>query len=185
MGVLEAHWDLSTCPGAVTEFCWMCMGPWKKHATEYYECSKYQANPQEYTQTKANLAREALKKYLHYYGRVSGWGLLHHVHVCEPPGRLPWQWHNHDKSLKLEEELLQQLNEKIAAKVSEGQSSWIDWQYIVDAAKHLTKVREGRGHGRPLSSLHVPCVSCVPSADTPSSTLTRMPTTWRRDQGKH
>lgn len=101
------------------EFCWMCMGSWKKHATEYYECSKYQANPQEYTQTKANLAREALKKYLHYYGR----------------------WHNHDKSLKLEEELLQQLNEKIAAKVSEGQSSWIDWQYIVDAAKHLTKCR--------------------------------------------
>lgn len=75
----------STFP-LTTEFCWMCMGSWKKHATEYYECSKYQANPQEYTQTKANLAREALKKYLHYYGRVSGRDgrvsgrvLLHHV----------------------------------------------------------------------------------------------------------
>ena len=78
----------STFP-LTTEFCWMCMGSWKKHATEYYECSKYQANPQEYTQTKANLAREALKKYLHYYGRVSGRDgrvsgrvLLHHV--CTP-----------------------------------------------------------------------------------------------------
>ena len=74
------------------------------------------------------------------------------------------QWHNHDKSLKLEEELLQQLNEKIAAKVSEGQSSWIDWQYIVDAAKHLTKVRGGRGRGQLCHHLksHVCPLCAVP-----------------------
>lgn len=140
----------------------MCMGPWKKHATEYYECSKYQANPQEYSQTKSNLAREALKRYLHYYGRVSGWGSLHHVCVCVSL-RFHLQWHNHDKSLKLEEDLLQQLNDKIEAKVREGQSSWIDWQYIVEAAKHLTKVREGRGHGRPCHHpcpVSLPCVQC-------------------------
>lgn len=108
---------------------------------------------------------------------------------CIMCARVSWcalpQWHNHDKSLKLEEDLLQQLNEKIAAKVSEGQSSWIDWQYIVEAAKHLTKVRGEEGAWPALSPPKIPCLSLVCSAGTPSSTPTPMPITWRRDQGKH
>jgi ariadne-2 len=108
-----------SCSKCRYDFCWMCMGPWRSHATEYYECSKYKANPTKYDQNETSMAKEALKKYLHYFGR----------------------WDNHDTSLKLEEKNLEQINEKISMKVNEGKSSWIDWQFIVEAAAQLTKCR--------------------------------------------
>lgn len=27
------------------DFCWMCLGDWKQHGSEYYECSRYKENP--------------------------------------------------------------------------------------------------------------------------------------------
>lgn len=43
---------------------------WKSHDNNYYECSKYRAQPQSQNETKQTRAREALKKYLHYFERV-------------------------------------------------------------------------------------------------------------------
>lgn len=105
------------------------MGPWNRHATEYYECSKYKNDPDKFEKSSMSQARSALKKYLHYYGR----------------------WDNHDKSPQLEQELLQQLNEKITAKVNEGKSSWIDWQFLLDAARQLTKCRYTLKYTYPLA----------------------------------
>ena len=52
------------------EFCWMCLGDWKAHGSEYYECSRYKENPNIAHESVHAQAREALKKYLHYYERV-------------------------------------------------------------------------------------------------------------------
>lgn len=27
------------------DFCWMCLGDWRSHGSEYYECSRYKENP--------------------------------------------------------------------------------------------------------------------------------------------
>lgn len=43
---------------------------WKTHATEYYECSKYKADPKIAEKTAGAKARAALEKYLFYYNRV-------------------------------------------------------------------------------------------------------------------
>ena len=44
---------------------------WNIHTREYYECSRYKANPM--VENKAvTAARLALKKYIHYYERVCG-----------------------------------------------------------------------------------------------------------------
>jgi hypothetical protein len=43
---------------------------WKTHENNYYECSKYRRQPQSQLETKQSRAREALKKYLHYFERV-------------------------------------------------------------------------------------------------------------------
>ncbi len=43
---------------------------WKTHENNYYECSKYRGQPQSQLETKQSRAREALKKYLHYFERV-------------------------------------------------------------------------------------------------------------------
>ena len=53
------------------DFCWMCLGDWKTHGSEYYECSRYKENPNIAHESAHAQAREALKKYLHYYERVS------------------------------------------------------------------------------------------------------------------
>jgi len=44
---------------------------WKTHENNYYECSKYRGQPQSQLETKQSRAREALKKYLHYFERVN------------------------------------------------------------------------------------------------------------------
>lgn len=54
-----------------TDFCWMCLGDWKTHGSEYYECSRYKENPDIVNQSQQAQAREALKKYLFYFERVS------------------------------------------------------------------------------------------------------------------
>jgi len=48
----------------------ICVLDWKTHATEYYECSKYRADPTIAEKTAGAKARAALEKYLFYYNRV-------------------------------------------------------------------------------------------------------------------
>jgi len=49
---------------------------WKTHENNYYECSKYRGQPQSKSETIQSSAREALKKYLHYFERVMKIGFL-------------------------------------------------------------------------------------------------------------
>ena len=44
---------------------------WKSHGSEYYECSRYKENPNIANESVLVQAREALKKYLFYFERVS------------------------------------------------------------------------------------------------------------------
>lgn len=73
------------------------------------------------TISSLNQAREALKKYLHYYER----------------------WENHSKSLQLEQQTLDRLKTRINEKVMKGLSSstWIDYQYLFVAATLLARCR--------------------------------------------
>ncbi|XP_047479235.1 potential E3 ubiquitin-protein ligase ariadne-2-like [Penaeus chinensis] len=107
------------CYNCKHDFCWMCLGCWKAHGSEYYECSRYKENPNIAHESAHAQAREALKKYLHYYER----------------------WENHSKSLKLEEETLAKIRERIQNKVMAGTGTWIDWQYLLDAAALLARCR--------------------------------------------
>jgi len=97
----------------------MCLGDWKNHGAEYYECSRYKENPNVVKDTVHVKARKALEKYLFYFER----------------------WENHNKSLKLEEQLMQKIKVRIEEKVNTHQGTWIDWQYLYDAAALLTKCR--------------------------------------------
>lgn len=65
------------------------------------------------------MAREALKKYLFYYER----------------------WDNHMRSLRLEDKALERIKEIINEKVMSNMGTWIDWQYLLDAAALLAKCR--------------------------------------------
>lgn len=60
-----------------------------------------------------------MKKYLHYYER----------------------WENHAKSLRLEEQTLEKLRNKIDQKLSNGSGTWIDWQQLLEGAALLARCR--------------------------------------------
>ncbi|KAM7344284.1 E3 ubiquitin-protein ligase ari-2 [Cochliomyia hominivorax] len=107
------------CFNCKYDFCWMCLGDWKTHGSEYYECSRYKDNPNIANESVHVQAREALKKYLHYYER----------------------WENHSKSLQLEQQTLDRLRTRINDKVMKGRGTWIDWQYLFNAASLLAKCR--------------------------------------------
>lgn len=107
------------CFSCKHEFCWMCLGDWKSHGSEYYECSRYKENPNIAHESVHAQAREALKKYLHYYER----------------------WENHSKSFQLEQQTLDRLKQRINEKVMKGLGTWIDWQYLFTAATLLGKCR--------------------------------------------
>jgi ariadne-2 len=107
------------CYSCKHDFCWMCLGDWKTHGSEYYECSRYKENPNIVNESAHAQAREALKKYLFYYER----------------------WDNHSRSLRLEEQTLQRIKQRIYEKVMENKGTWIDWQYLLDAASLLAKCR--------------------------------------------
>uniref|UniRef100_A0AAG5DFH7 RBR-type E3 ubiquitin transferase n=1 Tax=Anopheles atroparvus TaxID=41427 RepID=A0AAG5DFH7_ANOAO len=107
------------CFNCKHDFCWMCLGDWKAHGSEYYECSRYKENPNIAHESVHAQAREALKKYLHYYER----------------------WENHSKSLQLEQQTLDRMKARINEKVMKGLGTWIDWQHLFDAASLLAKCR--------------------------------------------
>uniref|UniRef100_A0A1I7ZLB5 RBR-type E3 ubiquitin transferase n=1 Tax=Steinernema glaseri TaxID=37863 RepID=A0A1I7ZLB5_9BILA len=105
------------CSKCGHDFCWMCALEWKTHGTEYYNCSKYKEQDSEKIRQEG--ARAALEKYLHYFNRFD----------------------NHHKSLQFEEEMLKSIHATIEDKVNHHQGTWIDWQYLLNAAEQLTKCR--------------------------------------------
>lgn len=107
------------CTKCKHDFCWMCCADWRSHGSEYYECSRYKENPNIANESVNAQAREALKKYLFYFER----------------------YENHSKSLKLEEQTLKKIRERIQEKVMSSSGTWIDWQYLLDAASLLKKCR--------------------------------------------
>ncbi|KAK6033820.1 hypothetical protein COOONC_28675, partial [Cooperia oncophora] len=79
----------------------------------------FQENPSVAAEANHVKARRALEKYLHYYERFE----------------------NHSKSLKLEQQFRDKIQRKIEAKVNDHDGTWIDWQYLHNAASLLTKCR--------------------------------------------
>uniref|UniRef100_A0A2K5LRH6 RBR-type E3 ubiquitin transferase n=1 Tax=Cercocebus atys TaxID=9531 RepID=A0A2K5LRH6_CERAT len=100
------------CSKCKHDFCWMCLGDWKTHGSEYYECSRYKENSDIVNQSQQAQAREALKKYLFYL-----------------------------ESSQLEAQTYQWIHEKIQERVMNNLGTWINWQYLQNAAKLLAKCR--------------------------------------------
>lgn len=56
------------------EFCWLCMGDWKKHGgADYYRCNVYDeqqaTNPENESEAERKRAADSLERYTHFYER--------------------------------------------------------------------------------------------------------------------
>ena len=107
------------CKRCSYEFCWVCMGPWNEHGTQWYNCSRFEENSSLEARDHQAKSRAALDRYLFYFNRYA----------------------NHEQSLKLDKELYLKTNKKMEEMQQQSNLSWIDVQYMKSAVDILGKAR--------------------------------------------
>lgn len=99
------------------EFCWICLGDWKPHGSQWYACNKYKEDEAE--KNKLTKQRAALQRYIHYYNRYA----------------------NHELSQKFEKVLERKMQCKMNAMLQENSMSWIEVQFMKDGSDILRHSR--------------------------------------------
>lgn len=107
------------CKRCTYEFCWVCLGPWAEHGTQWYNCSRYDENSSVEARDHQADSRAALERYLFYFNRYA----------------------NHEQSLKLDKELYEKTEKKMEEMQQQSSLSWIDVQYMRQAVDILGKAR--------------------------------------------
>jgi ariadne-1 len=109
-----------TCSLCRHEFCWICLGDWAKHGSDYYNCNRYKEKDVDKERENAKTqARAALEKYMHYFTRFA----------------------THEQSQKLESKLLQLADQKMKELTQKSQTSWLEVDYIRKGVEQLIECR--------------------------------------------
>lgn len=95
-------------------FCWICLGDWKNHEGNAYNCNRYD----EAKNKKASDAKRILLRYLHYFNLYK----------------------THKQSLELEHNLYEEVKEK-TKKLQSMELSWSDTQFMKQAVDVLQECR--------------------------------------------
>lgn len=117
-----------TCKKCHFEFCWICLGDWKEHGTEYYQCNRFDPKLTKDVKRGQQLKRLSLQRYLHFYTRFTV----------------------HESSMKGDQKVIEKVDMKMklymeqeSKKVSGSHDlSWIDVQFLHDAIRALTNGRK-------------------------------------------
>ncbi|TGZ81234.1 hypothetical protein EX30DRAFT_348787 [Ascodesmis nigricans] len=109
-----------TCRKCKHEFCWVCMGPWSEHGTNWYNCNRFEEKSGEEARGQQAKSRASLERYLHYYNRYA----------------------NHDHSAKLDKDLYVKTEKKMTSLQSSSGMSWIEVQYLEAASTALQQCRQ-------------------------------------------
>lgn len=117
------HMSCSTCK---YQFCWICLGDWQIHGTQYYKCNQFDPETKETIELNQRQKRQSLQRYLHYYKRFS-------VHESSMKGDIKTLDMVNDKMRIFMEEQLKNNSTNL---------SWIDIQFLQDAFKALTNGRK-------------------------------------------
>lgn len=111
-----------TCRLCKHEFCWMCMGNWSEHGQAtggFYKCNRFDSGAVSTTTSSAEKAKAELDRYLHYFQR----------------------YHGHDRSLKFAATQREQAEERMVEQQESHKSSWIDVQFLKQAAEQVIACR--------------------------------------------
>lgn len=57
--------------GCGFEFCWICLGEWKPHGSEYFKCNSFDPEKVKNSENLIKLAKFELAKYSHYFSRYA------------------------------------------------------------------------------------------------------------------
>ncbi|KAG5437119.1 hypothetical protein PCANB_001240 [Pneumocystis canis] len=108
------------CKKCKYEFCWVCIGPWSEHGTNWYNCNRYDEKSKIDFRDQQAQSRALLERYLHYYNRFS----------------------NHEQSAKLDRELYLRTEKKMAQLQITSDMSWIEVQFLRRAVDILCQCRQ-------------------------------------------
>ncbi|KAF9010806.1 hypothetical protein BDQ17DRAFT_1387954 [Cyathus striatus] len=108
-----------TCKKCKHEFCWVCMGPWSEHGTQWYSCNRYDEKAGVEARDAQSRSRASLERYLHYYNR----------------------WANHEQSAKLSVDLYHKTEKKMEEMQITSTLTWIEVQFMKKAVEEVEKCR--------------------------------------------
>jgi len=108
-----------TCKKCKYEFCWVCMGPWSEHGTQWYSCNRYEEKGGMDARDAQSKSRASLERYLHYYNR----------------------WANHEQSAKLALDLYAKTEKKMEDMQITSSLTWIEVQFMKKAVEEVDKCR--------------------------------------------
>ncbi|KAK7448776.1 hypothetical protein VKT23_013507 [Stygiomarasmius scandens] len=108
-----------TCKKCKHEFCWVCMGPWSEHGTQWYSCNRYDEKAGVEARDAQSKSRASLERYLHYYNR----------------------WANHEQSAKLSVDLYAKTEKKMEDMQLTSELTWIEVQFMKKAVEEAEKCR--------------------------------------------
>mmetsp|Transcript_1591 Transcript_1591/g.3701 ORF Transcript_1591/g.3701 Transcript_1591/m.3701 type:complete len:603 (+) Transcript_1591:766-2574(+) len=112
-----------TCRVCRHDFCWICTQPWSEHGTStggYYNCNKYREAVGDGTEDKKARAEKELNRYLHYYKRYAS---------HQAAGKFAA-----DQRKNAEKRMIEMQG-------SQQDSSWVDVQFLQQAAEQLIECR--------------------------------------------
>ncbi|OWZ63510.1 hypothetical protein AYX15_04541 [Cryptococcus neoformans] len=108
-----------TCKKCKWEFCWVCMGPWSEHGTNWYQCNRFDEKSGIDARDVQAKSRASLERYLHYFNR----------------------WANHEHSAKLDTEFYAKTEKKMEQMQDAGNLSWIEVQFAKQAVDAVIRAR--------------------------------------------
>ncbi|KAL1925647.1 uncharacterized protein VTP21DRAFT_530 [Calcarisporiella thermophila] len=108
-----------TCRKCKYEWCWVCMGPWTEHGTNWYNCNRFDEKNSTEARDAQTRSRASLERYLHYYNRYA----------------------NHEQSAKLDQDLYQKTERKMEEMQLTSDLSWIEVQFLRKAVDVLLEAR--------------------------------------------
>ncbi|KAL9541663.1 hypothetical protein MBANPS3_008996 [Mucor bainieri] len=102
------------CKQCKHEFCWVCLGDWKTHSGQAYNCNRY-------TEDTAGLSkkRASLERYLHYWTRYT----------------------NHQNSSKLDQALYKKTESSMLQVQNTSDLTWIEVQFLKRAVDMIVQSR--------------------------------------------
>eukprot|EP01032_Pedospumella_encystans_P008127 gene8127-9680_t len=111
-----------TCRLCKHDFCWICMGSWAEHGQTtggFYKCNRFMPAEVKSIISAIDKAKAELDRYLHYYQR----------------------YHGHDSALKFAAAQRAQAEARMVEQQGAQKSSWIDVQFLKQAAEQVIDCR--------------------------------------------
>eukprot|EP00128_Syssomonas_multiformis_P005032 Colp12_sorted_trinity150504_noHs@20653 len=100
------------------EFCWVCMGAWEPHGSQWYSCNRFDEKDSQEARETQSKSRASLERYLHYYNRYA----------------------NHEQSQRFETQLNKKVEKSMDA-MQQHNMSWIEVQFLKKAVETLGQCR--------------------------------------------